>query len=114
MLKGLPWDTLGPAAAAAVVILVIVFWFILKWQKATKPAALPTNPPVDINSTSKKTLCFQHEGKIASNATAIGIFGAALVEANKNNSDQHEKLFDKCEQMGKDIIREIHKANGGT
>jgi len=114
MLKAIPWDTIGPAAIAALAILAIVFGFILKFQKGSKPACTPTNPPVDINSTSKKTLCFQHEGKIASNATAIGIFGAALVEANKNNSDQHRKIFDKMEDLKTTIIKEIHKANRGT
>jgi len=113
MLKTIPWDTLGPIAAAVVVILVVVFGFILKFQKESGVATLPANPPRDINSTNKKTLCFKHEGEIASNRTAIGIFGAALSEANKENSLQHGKIFDKMEEMGKDIIREIHKVNGG-
>ena len=114
MLKAIPWDTLGPIATAVIVILVVVFGFMLRWQKGAKPACTPTNPPRDINSTDKKTLCFKHEGKIASNTTAIGIFGAALVEANKENSNQHGKIFDKMEDLKTTIIKEIHKANGGT
>jgi len=114
MLRAIPWDTLGPIATAVIVILAVVFWFILKFQKESKSTALPVNPPTDINSTSKKTLCFKHEGEIQSNKTAIGIFGAALQEANKNNSEQHGKIFDKLETLGKEIIREIHKVNGPT
>ncbi len=112
VLKAIPWETLGPASLAAVIILVLVFGFILKFQKGSK-ALTPTNPPTDINKTSKKTLCFKHEGKIASNTTAIRIFGAALVEANRNNSDQHGKIFDKLEDFKTEVITEIKKVNGG-
>ena len=101
----------GPAAAAAVIILVLVFGFILKFQKGSRTLT-PANAPIDITSTSKKTLCFKHEGDIASNKTAIGIFGDALQEANRENIDAHERIFDKIEEQGKEIIREIHKANG--
>ena len=118
MLKAIPWDIIGQVSAAVIIILSIVFGFILKFQKGTKNLT-PTNPPIDINATSKKTLCFRHEGDIAANKTAIGIFGAALQEANRENSKQHGKLFDKCEELGNkisetsaDIIKEIHKANG--
>lgn len=109
MLKQIPWDIIGPAAGAACFILIIVFGFILKFQKGTKNLA-PTNPPKDINSTGKKTLCFKHEGEIQGNAAAIKIFGAALTEANRENSKQHGKLFDKIEAQGKEIITEIHNA----
>lgn len=112
MLKAIPWNVIGPAAAAAIVILIVVFWFILRFQKQSKPAILPTNPPIDINQTSRKTLCFKHEGEIASNTTAIKIFGAALKEANRNNSEQHERIFDKMDDMKETIITEIQKANG--
>jgi hypothetical protein len=111
MWKAIPWDTLGPAALAAAVILILVFGFILKFQKGSKNLT-PTNPPMDITTVSKKTLCVKHEGEISSNKTAIGIFGAALQEANRVNSDAHGKLFDKLEAQGKEIITEIKKVNG--
>ncbi len=113
MLKAIPWDTIGPIAAAVIIILSIVFIFILKFQKGARTSMTPSNPPRDINATHKKSLCFKHEGEIQSNKTAIGIFGASLKEANKENSDAHGKIFDKIEEQGKEIIREIHKANGG-
>lgn len=113
MLKTIPWDTLGPIATAVIIILIVVFGFMLRWQKATRPTYTPSYPPKDINSTNKKTLCFKHEGGIASNTTAIGIFGAALVEANKENSNQHGKIFDKMEDLKTTIITEIKKVNGG-
>ena len=113
MFKGIPWDVIGPAAGAAVIILIIVFGFILKFQKGTKTATLPAGPPKDINATTKKSLCFKHEGEIQGNTKAIEIFGAALVEANRENNKQHGKLFDKIEAQGKEIITEIHKVNGG-
>ena len=112
MLKALPWDVIGPAAGVTIFILVVVFAFILKFQKGAKNLT-PTNPPQDINQTSKKSLCFKHEGAIASNTTAIGIFGAALQEANKNNSNQHERIFDKLDELKETVITEIKKVNGG-
>ena len=112
MLKTIPWDTLGPAALAAVIILILVFGFILKFQKGSK-ALVPTNPPRSIDETSKKSLCFKHEGEIQGNMTAIKIFGAALQEANRNNSEQHGKIFDKLEDLRTEVITEIKKVNGG-
>ena len=113
MLKQIPWETLGPIATAVIIILIVVFWFILRFQKQSRLVALPTNPPIDITTTSKKTLCFKHEGEIQSNKTAIGIFGGALQQANKENSEAHGKIFDKLEAQGREIIMEIKKANGG-
>jgi hypothetical protein len=113
MLKGIPWQFIGPAAAAAVVILIIVFGFMLKWQKGAKTAVAPSNPPKDINATGKKTLCFQHHGDIASNQTAIKMIGDQQEKIQEQNSEQHGKLFDKIEDLGTKIITEIHKANGG-
>lgn len=110
MLKAIPWNTIGPVVTGLVIILALVFGFILKFQKSIR---IPATPPTDITTTSKKTLCFQHEGKIAGNTTAIEIFGAGLQEANRINGEQHSKLFDKLEEQGKEIVREIHKANGG-
>jgi len=112
MLKAIPWDTIGPIVTAVIIILAIVFGFMLRWKKLDKTSITPTNPPKDINATHKKSLCFAHEGRIASNETAIRIFADNLKEANQQNSDQHGKIFDKMEEMGKDIITEIHKANG--
>lgn len=119
MFKAIPWETIGPIATAVIIILVVVFWFMLRWQKGTKSPIAPSNPPKDINSTDKKTLCFSHEGRIEANKEAVRIFGGALQEANRENSKQHGKLFDKCEELGTkisetsaDIIAEIHKANG--
>jgi hypothetical protein len=113
MLKAIPWDIIGPVAAAVIIILIIVFSFILKFQKQSKPAVLPANPPKDINSTSRKTLCFKHEGEIAANMKAIEIFGGALKEANRNNSEQHGKIFDKMDDLKTTVITEIKKINGG-
>ena len=114
MLKGIPWDVIGPAAGAAVVILIIVFGFILKFQKGSKAATLPAGPPKDINATTKKSLCFKHEGEIQGNTKAIEIFGSALVEANRENTAAHVRIFDKIEAQGKEIITEIKKANGNS
>lgn len=113
MWKAIPWETIGPAAIVAIVILAIVFGFMLRWKKLEKTPIAPSNPPRDINSTNKKTLCFTHEGKIAANTKAIEIFGGALRQANKDNSEQHGKIFDKMEDLKTTIIKEIHKANGG-
>lgn len=112
MWSAIPWKTLGPASLALVVILVLVFGFILKFQKGAKNLT-PINPPIDITTTSKKTLCFKHEREIGENATAVRIFGEALQEANRVNSDAHGKLFDKLETQGKEILTEIKRANGG-
>lgn len=119
MWKALPWDTIGPIATAVIFILAVVFGFILKWQKGTKAPIAPSNPPRDINDTHKKSLCFDHHKDISANATAIGMISDNLKAANLQNSKQHGKLFDKCEELGTkisetsaDIITEIHKANG--
>ena len=112
MLKGIPWQFIGPAAAAAVVILTVVFAFILKWQKATKPNPGPTNPPRTINDIPKKTLCFEHHGHIAENRKAVEMIGEQLKASQQQNSEQHGKIFDKLEDMGTTIIKEIHKKNG--
>ena len=112
MFKAIPWQIIGPAAAAALAILGAVFWFMLRWQKQTKTAPAPTNPPRDINATQKKTLCFEHHGDIASNKTAIEMIGEQQKQAQEQNSEQHGKIFDKLEDLGTTLIREIHKANG--
>lgn len=111
MLKIIPWDTVGPVLTGLIIILVLVFGFILKFQKASR---MVTYPPKDINSTSKKTLCFSHEGRIEANKEAVRIFGGALREANRVNGEQHGKLFDKLEEQKIQIIQEIQKVNGSV
>lgn len=112
MFKAIPWDTIGPIASAIIIILVVVFWFLLRWQKGAKPPIAPSNAPKNINNTHKKTLCFQHHGDIAANATAIGMISENLKEANKHNSQQHARIFTKLEDLGKEMITEIQKING--
>ncbi|MCK4760511.1 MAG: hypothetical protein KAT69_10710 [Candidatus Aminicenantes bacterium] len=102
----IPWETIGPAGALAVVILIIVFGFILKMQK--KKISTPA-PPSNLNTVSKKTLCFQHEGRISSNETAIKMIGEQIKISDKNNLDAHEKMFGKLDDLGEKIIKEIHK-----
>lgn len=102
----IPWEIIGPVAAGVTVILVVVFGFMLKWRKLE---GRNTGPPKDVNTMSKKTLCFKHEGRISSNETAIGMIGKQLETANKNNREDHDKIFEKIEDLGKDIIREINK-----
>lgn len=114
MLKAIPWNIIGPAATVAIVILVVVFWFMLKWKKLEKPAPAPLNPPRSINDTHKKSLCFAHEGRISSNETAIEMVCEQLGTANENNRKDHKDMFEKIETLGKDIITEIHRANGDT
>ena len=106
MLAKIPWDLIGPAGALVIILLVLVFGFVLKMQK--KKISTPA-PPSNLNTVSKKTLCFAHEGKIASNETAIGMIGEQLKISNKNNLDAHEKMFDKIDEIKTDIIDELHK-----
>jgi len=104
MLKAIPWDVIGPALSAVCLILIVVFGFILKFQKQSKP----NSPlPVDINSTGKKTLCFQHEGKIASNKTAIEMIGTQLNTLHENNREDHNKIEKKIDDLGGKIIQAI-------
>lgn len=105
----IPWETIGPAGALAIIILIIVFGFILKMQK--KKILTPA-PPNNLNTVSKKTLCFAHEGRISSNETAVKMIGDQLKISNENNLDAHEKMFDKIDELKTDIITEIHKSNG--
>lgn len=112
MLKAIPWDTIGPVVAGLVIILILVFGFILKFQKGTKPAPAPLNPPKDINATQKKSLCMDHHRDIGKNQTAISMIGNQLEKSQEQNSEQHGKIFDKLEDLGTSIIKEIHKANG--
>jgi len=104
-----PWEIIGPAGALAIVILIIVFGFILKMQK--KKISTPA-PPSNLNTVSKKTLCFQHEGRISSNETAVKMIGDQIKISDKNNLDAHEKMFDKIDELKTDIIKEIHISNG--
>lgn len=108
----IPWEIIGPAAGVVIVLLIIIFKFMLKWQKQSKEKA-PQNSPSNLNTVSKKSLCFKQEGRISSNETAIGMIGDQLKTSNKDNSDAHEKLFDKMDDLKTTIIKEIHKVNGG-
>lgn len=114
MLKAIPWNIIGPAATVAIVILIVVFAFMLKWKKLEKVNTTPLNPPKDINATHKKSLCFKHEGDIASNKTAIGMVCEQLKITSENNRKDHKDMFTKIEDLGTKIITEIHKANGDT
>lgn len=75
-------------------------------QKTSIPA-----PPSNLNTMSKKSLCFKQEGRISSNETAIKMIGEQLKISNENNRKDHESMFEKMEKMGTDIIKEIHKSN---
>lgn len=107
----IPWEVIGPVAAGVAVILYLIFKFMLKWQKQAKDKTIQNfpAPPSNLNTVSKKTLCFQHESRIASNETAVKMIGDQLKTSNKDNSDAHGKLFDKMEDMKEKIITEIHK-----
>lgn len=113
MLKAIPWNIIGPAITAVIVILAIVFGFILKLKKLEKGTLAPSNPPKDINTMSKKTVCFRHEGQIAANETAIKMLGETLKTNAENNREDHDKIFNKIDALGEKIITEIHKKNEG-
>ncbi len=106
MIKGIPWDVLGPALSAVLLILLVVFGFMLKFQKAIKPI------PKDIESTDKKSLCFEHHGDIASNKTALEMVGTQMKENSDSNTSQHKDIFNKIDRLGTKIIKEIQKSNG--
>lgn len=106
--RAIPWEIIGPAGILAVIILVVVFAFILKYQ--TKKNQIPDPaPPKDVNTVNKKTLCFKHEGDIASNKTAIEMIGGQLKQSQTDNRQDHDKIFGKIEDLGTKIIKEIHK-----
>lgn len=106
MIKGIPWNDIGPLAIALIVILSVVFGFILKFQKQSKPTlALPK----DINSTGKKTLCFTHEGKIAANEKAIEMIGEQLNTVHENNREDHHKIEAKIDDLGEKVIQAINE-----
>ncbi len=107
----IPWEIIGPAAGVVIILLAIIFKFMLKWQKQAKDKTIQNfpAPPSSLNTISKKTICFQHEGRISSNETAIEMVCEQLKTSNKDNSDAHGKMFDKLEDLGKEIITEIHK-----
>lgn len=107
----IPWEIIGPVATAVIFILLVVFGFMIKWKKLERPNL---SPPKDINSMSKKSICFKHEGRISSNETAIKMIGEQLKIANENNREDHGKIFTKFEELGEKIITEIHKQNEKT
>jgi len=104
MIKGIPWNVIGPALSAVVVILIIVFGFVYKLKKLEKPSG---SLPKDINSTGKKTLCFIHHGDIASNKTAIEMIGDQIKITNENNREDHDKIELKIDKLGDKIIQAI-------
>lgn len=106
MIKGIPWNDIGPIAIAVIVILSVVFGFILRFQKQSKPAL---SPPKDINSTGKKTLCFQHEGRIASNETAVEMVAEQLKTVHENNREDHQKIGSKIDDLGEKVIQAINE-----
>lgn len=104
MIKGIPWDVIGQVSTAVIVILAVVFGFILKFQKQSKPTL---NPPKDINSTNKKSLCFTHHGDIAENKKAIEMIGDQIKITNENNREDHDKIELKIDRLGDKIIQAI-------
>lgn len=104
MIKGIPWNLIGPAVSAVVVILGLVFWFIIKLKKLEKSNS---SPPKDINSTGKKTLCFTHHGDIAANQKAIEIMAEQFKTAHENNREDHGKIELKIDKLGDKIIQAI-------
>ncbi len=107
MIKGIPWNDIGPIAIAVIVILSVVFGFILKFQKQSKP----TSPPKDINSTGKKTLCFEHHKDIGKNQTAIEMVAEQQLQAHKDNREDHTKIEVKIEAQGKEILQAIDESS---
>ena len=108
MIKGIPWNDIGPIAIAVIVILSVVFGFILKFQKGSKATiALPK----DINSTGKKTLCFTHEGKIGANEQAIKMISDQMKIAHDDNREDHGKIESKIEAQGKEILQAIDESS---
>ncbi len=109
----IPWEVIGPVAAGVVAILVIVFAFILKFQKQSKVATVgfpnSSTLPKPTDTISKKTLCFEHESKISSNATKIGEMKEQQEIQRKENREDHDKLSKEIDDMGTKIISEISK-----
>jgi len=103
----IPWHIIGPAGCLAIVILIIVFAFLVKFQKKNSHSTIPK----DLNSISKKSICFKHEGDIAANKTAIEMVGEHLAEATKFNREDHGKIFKMMEDNQKDIIKHIDARN---
>ena len=104
MLAKIPWEIIGPVLTGIIIILGIVFGFILKFQKQSKPTPAP---PRDINSTGKKTLCFEHHKDIGKNQTAIEMIAEQQLQAHKDNREDHAKIENKIEAQGKEILQAI-------
>lgn len=103
------WNLIGPVLGALILILSMVFAFILKMRKMDKT---PHNPPKNtIGTLDKKTLCFNHEGRISSNESDVENIEKQLDKLEKSNSDAHGKIFDKLEETQIKIIEAI-KNNG--
>lgn len=106
----IPWHIIGPAGALAVIILLIVFGFLLKYQskKSSNSCA-----PKDLNTVNKNSLCFNHEGRISANEATTNAIEKELGKMYKSNREDHGKIFDKMENLGKEIITAINNKNPG-
>jgi hypothetical protein len=102
----IPWDVLGPVGTLIIVILIVVFVFVIKMKNGKKPD-LPTsgNP----ETLSKKSLCFEHEGRIKGCETNIENISTQFKESREDNRKDHKDLFEKIDEMGKDIIRHLER-----
>ena len=100
--RAIPWDIIGPAGILAVIILVVVFAFILKYQTKKNQIPAPA-PPKDVNTVSKKTLCFEHTEKIAKNEATTKAVQKELGKIQEHNRQDHDKIFSKIDGLGKEI-----------
>lgn len=110
--QGLPWQTLGPVLAGVIIILALVFWFIIKFRKTTNRNSRASGNPrnrgdfvdqlVDIPK-----IIIEHQGRIASNETAIVRLVEDVKDSRKENKEEHGKIFKKLENMGEKIINAI-------
>ena len=107
--RAIPWEILGPAGILVIIILVLVFAFLLKYQmkKNTAPTPAP-NPPKDTNSMDKHSVCFDHEGRISSNEATTKAFKEEMKKFQKNNRQDHDKIFTKIDDLGTKIITAIN------
>ena len=102
----IPWGTLGPVISGVVVILIVVFVFIIKMKNGKKPDLPASGNP---ETLSKKSLCFDHEGRIKGCEVNIGNISTQFKESREDNRKDHKDLFEKIDEMGKDIIRHLEK-----
>lgn len=106
----IPWESIGPAASLLVIVLIVVFAFVLKFNKQNK-TVINNSPalPKPTDTLNKKTLCFEHHGKISANTTKIGEMKDQFDTQRKENRQDHKDMFNKIDDMGTKIIQEISK-----